>query len=93
VSGVEIVNCSNVTLVVHERTPSISIDSSHTVRITINEQHMECEIVSSKASQVTISYEKQDGNESKAFTVGEQLITKWNASKGKFETAIYDKFL
>ncbi len=40
VSGVEIVNSSNVNLVVHERTPSISIDSSHTVKITINEQHL-----------------------------------------------------
>lgn len=42
---------------------------------------------------MTVSYEKSDGNESKAFTVGEQLITKWNAKSGKFETAIYDKFL
>jgi hypothetical protein len=49
--------------------------------------------VSSKASQVTVAYEKIDGNESKAFTVGEQLITKWNAKSGKFESAIYDKFL
>lgn len=54
---------------------------------------MDCDIVSSKASQVTVSYEKSDGNESKAFTVGEQLITKWNATSGKFETTIYDKFL
>ena len=49
--------------------------------------------MSSKASQVTVAYEKSDGNESKAFTVGEQLITKWNPTSGKFETAIYDKFL
>lgn len=25
--------------------------------------------------------------------VGEQLITKWNPTKNKFETAVYDKFM
>ena len=84
VSGIEIVNSNNVTVVVHEKTPSISIDSSKVVKVSLNEANLACDIVSSHASQLTVSYEKQDGNESKVYMVGEQLITKWNATKGKF---------
>ncbi len=86
-------NSKNITVLVHERTPSISVDASKAVKITLNENHLECDIVSSQASQLTIAYEKGDGNESKAFTVGEQLITKWDANTKTFHTGVYDKFL
>lgn len=93
VSGIEIVGCKDVRVFVHERTPSISVDASQAVRVVLNEKNLECDIVSSKASELTIAYEKEDGNETKPFTVGEQFITKWNPKTSKFETAVYDKFL
>ncbi len=86
-------NSKNISVLVHERTPSISVDSSNTVKVVLNENHLECDIVSSKASQLTIAYEKGEGNESKPFTVGEQLITKWDANTKTFHTGVYDKFL
>lgn len=53
-------------------------------KVILNESNLACDIVSSKASQVTVAYEKGDGHESKPFLVGEQLITKWNPIKKVF---------
>lgn len=53
---------------------------------------MNTDIVTSKVTEVNITYEK-GGNEAKSYMVAEQLITKWNDGKKKFETVIYDKFL
>ncbi len=53
---------------------------------------MNTDIVTSKVSEINITYEK-GGNEAKSYMVAEQLITKWNPDKKKFETVIYDKFL
>lgn len=53
---------------------------------------MNTDIVTSKVTEINITYEK-DGNQAKSYMVAEQLITKWNEGKKKFETVIYDKFL
>ena len=53
---------------------------------------MNCDVLTCKVTEVNVSYEK-DGNEAKNFMVAEQLLTKWNPIKNKFETVIYDKFL
>jgi len=36
ISGVEVVGCKDVSIFVHEKTPSISIDNSQTVRLVLN---------------------------------------------------------
>lgn len=50
VSGVEIVGSKDVTVIVGEKTPSISVDTSQIVKIILNEQNLDCDVVSSKAS-------------------------------------------
>jgi hypothetical protein len=36
VSGVEIIGCKDVTVIVSERTPSISVDTSQVVKVILN---------------------------------------------------------
>ena len=93
ISGVEVINCSNVRIYVHEKTPSISADTSQSVAIVLNEQNLECDIVSSKTSELTVAYRKADQSESKAVAVSSQLVTKWDADSKQFKTTVYDKFL
>ena len=78
VSGVEVINCKNVRVYVHEKAPSISADASEGVAIILNENHLDCDVVSSKTSEMTISYRKADQSESKAVAVSSQLVTKWD---------------
>ena len=54
---------------------------------------MDLDVVSSKVSELHVSYADANGNEAKDYSVSEQLITKWNPQKKKFETNVYDKFL
>ena len=93
ISGVEVINCKNVRIYVHDRTPSISADTSESVNIILNENNLECDIVSSKTSELTVAFRKEDGSESKAELVSSQLVTKWDATEKKFKTSVYDKFL
>lgn len=93
VSGVEIINSKNVKVHVREKTPSISADTSESVNIVLNEEHLECDIVSSKTSELTVAFSKGEGNESKAVLVSSQLLTKWDPSTKQFKTSVYDKFL
>ena len=69
------------------------MDETRGASIILNEHNLESDILSTKASELTVSYEKQVGNESKAFTVASQLLTIWNPQAGKFTTTVYDKFL
>lgn len=93
VSGLEIMNCKNVTVIVKEKTPSISVDKTERAKIIINDSNLETDIVSCKASELNVYIENQKGEESKAYLISDQLITKWNPKSKKFETAVYDKFL
>ena len=93
ISGVEVINCSNVRIYVHEKTPSISADTSQSVAVVLSEQNLECDIVSSKTSELTVAYRKADQSESKAVAVSSQLVTKWDADSKQFKTTVYDKFL
>lgn len=92
-SGVEIINSKRVKVYVRERSPSISADTSESVSIILNEENLQCEIVSFKTSELTVAYTKGDGNESKATSVSAQLVTKWDPNSKQFKTAVYDKFL
>ena len=93
ISGVEVVNCKNVKIYVHEKTPSISADTSESVNIVLSEDNLQCDIVSSKTSELTVAYRKEDGSQSKAELVSSQLVTKWDPESKKFITKVYDKFL
>ena len=93
ISGVEVINSHNVRIYVHEKTPSISADTSDSVNIVLNEDHLECDIVSSKTSELTVAYRKADASETKAALVSSQLVTKWDPSSKQFKTQVYDKFL
>jgi len=86
-------NCKNVTVIVREKTPSISVDKTEKAKIILNENYLETDIVSCKASELNIFYESDKGEESKAYLVSDQLITKWNPKSKKFETSVYDTFL
>lgn len=87
------VHCKNVKVYVHEKTPSISADASESINVILNEANLDCDIVSSKTSELTVAYRKEDGSESKAVLVSSQLVTKWDADSKQFKTAVYDKFL
>ena len=78
ISGIEVINCKKVRIYVHEKTPSISADTSEGVAIILNENNLECDIVSSKTSELTIAYRKADQSESKAVAVSSQIVTKWD---------------
>lgn len=93
ISGVEVINCKNVRVYVHEKTPSISADSSESVAVVLNEDNLECDIVSSKTTELTVSYRQADKSESKAVPVSSQLVTKWDPESKTFKTSVYDKFL
>ena len=93
ISGVEVINCKGVRVYVHEKTPSISADASESVAVVLNEDNLECDIVSSKTTELTVSYRKADKSESKAVPVSSQLVTKWDADSKQFKTSVYDKFL
>ena len=86
ISGIEVINCKKVRIYVHEKTPSISADTSEGVAIILNENNLECDIVSSKTSELTIAYRKADQSESKAVAVSSQLVTKWDAESKTFKT-------
>lgn len=92
VSGLEIMNGENLQIYVKESSPSIAIDKCQKVRVVLNEANMNCEIISSKVTELNLSYDSH-GNEAKDQMVSEQLITRWNPQKRKYETTIYDKFL
>jgi adenylyl cyclase-associated protein len=62
ISGIEVMNCKDVQIFVKEKTPSVSVDKTERCRVILNENNLECDIVSSKASELNISYEKSDGN-------------------------------
>jgi hypothetical protein len=63
------------------------------VNIVLNAEDLECEIVSSKASELTVAYLNAEGNESKAFLVSSQIATKWDPKIQNFKTTVYDKFI
>ncbi len=86
-------NCSNIKLQILEKSPSISVDKSSKVKVILNGEHRECDIVSSKATELKIVYTNEKNEASKDFNVCEQLITKWNPESGKFESKIYDTFM
>lgn len=93
VSGVELMNSKNLTVVIKEKTPSVSVDKCDRVNLLLNEINIETDIVSCRASELNVSFEKSNGEESKPQLISDQLITKWNAHAQKFETKVYDKFL
>ena len=93
ISGVEVINCKGVRVYIHEKTPSISADASESVAVVLNEDNLECDIVSSKTTELTVSYRKSDKSESKAVPVSSQLVTKWDPESKQFKTSVYDKFL
>lgn len=74
ISGVEVVSCKNVRIIVQQRTPSISADTSESVSIILNEENLECEIISSKTSEMSVAYMKGDGSESKASTDRKSVV-------------------
>lgn len=76
-------NCNNVQLIVKGQTPSISVDKTEKATITLNEDNLATDIVSSKTSELNIYYEK-DEKTSKGYFVGEQVITTWNPASKKF---------
>lgn len=92
ISGLEIMNCEDIEIFIKGSSPSVAIDKCQKVRLVLNEHNMNCEIISSKVTQLNLSYES-NGNEGKDQMVSEQLITRWNPNTKKYETAIYDKFL
>lgn len=50
VSGVELMNSKGLTVVIKEKTPSVSIDKCDKVNLLLNETNMETDIVSCRAS-------------------------------------------
>jgi adenylyl cyclase-associated protein len=92
VSGVEVMNGEGLEIRVTGHSPSVSIDKCQRVRVVLNEDFMNTDIVTAKISEVNVTYEK-NGNEAKAAMIPEQLITKWNPAKRKFDTVVYDKFM
>jgi len=40
ISGIEVINCKRVRVYVHEKTPSISADTSESVAIVLNENNL-----------------------------------------------------
>ena len=54
-------NCHNVNLQIKDKSPSVSVDKCSKVRIILNEANLNCDIVSSKATELNITYIK-DGN-------------------------------
>lgn len=83
-------NCESITIVVRGYSPSVSVDKCEKVRLILNEDNLACDIVTSKVTELTITYLKQNGDEAKDFVVSEQLVTKWNPNAKQFETKVYD---
>lgn len=50
----------------------------------LNENNIDADIVSCKASELNVTYEKANGEQSKAHLISDQLITKWNPKTNKF---------
>ena len=78
-------NSKNVSVVIKEKTPSISVDKSQKVNLLINESNIDnTDIVSCRAQELNVSIEKSHGEETKQHLISDQLITKWNPKSGKF---------
>jgi hypothetical protein len=86
-------NSKNLTVVIKEKTPSVSVDKCDGVNLLLNEINIDTDIVSCRASELNVSFDKSNGEESKPQLISDQLITKWNVKTQKFETKVYDKFL
>ena len=50
-------NGENIQIYVKGSSPSIAIDQCQKVRVILNDQNMNCEIISSKVTQLNLSYE------------------------------------
>ena len=83
-SGLELMNSKNLTLVVREKTPSISVDKSERVNLLLNDHNIDTDIVSCKASELNVTGLDSKGEESKPHLISDQLITKWNPKTKKF---------
>lgn len=87
-------NSKSVNLRILGFSPSISIDKSEKIYVVLNGQNKNTDIVSSKVTQLNISYTlNENGDIAKNQTVPEQIKTRWNEEKKKFENVVYDTFL
>ena len=84
ISGVEIMNGSDIIVFIKGNAPSVSVEKCKKVRVLLNEQNLGCDVVTSKVSEFSVSYKKENGDEAKDFVVSEQLITSWNPAKKNF---------
>ena len=55
-------NCENITIVVRGHSPSVSIDKCEKVRLILNEDNLACDIVTSKVTELSITYIKKNGD-------------------------------
>lgn len=69
------------------------MDKCDRVSLLLNEINIDTDIVSCRAGELNVSFEKSNGEETKQQLISDQLITKWNTKINKFETKVYDKFL
>ena len=57
ISGVEVMNGENIRVYVKGHSPSIAIDKCQRVGVTLNSENMNCEIISSKVTELNLNYE------------------------------------
>jgi adenylyl cyclase-associated protein len=92
VSTVEAVNTKNLTIQAQNHAPSIVLDKSEYVKVYLA-KNLETDIVSSKVTELNVSYLQEDDDFAKEFPVTEQFITKWDSKAKKFVTKPLDIFM
>mmetsp|Transcript_27028 Transcript_27028/g.23931 ORF Transcript_27028/g.23931 Transcript_27028/m.23931 type:complete len:107 (-) Transcript_27028:207-527(-) len=92
IAGVEAVNIKNLTIQITDHTPQITVDKSEGVKVYLGKR-LETDIVSSKVTELNISYLQEDGEFAKETPVTEQFVTRWSDKQGKFVTEPLEMFM
>jgi len=91
-SNVEVLHSKSVEVFCQESCPSMSVDASESIKVTLSKD-LNTEIISSKVSELNVTRLNDAGEYEKDFPVTEQFSTKWDAEKGTFVTTPMNLFL
>jgi len=92
VSTVEAVRCENLTIQCTIHAPSVSLDNCQYVKLYLA-TNVETDIVSTKVTELNVSYIEKDDEYAKETPITEQFITRWDPKVKRFVTKPLELFM
>ena len=92
ISTVEIINSKNIIIYCLDSAPGINIDNCFSVKIYLAKER-NVDIITSKSSDVNITYIQDDGSYAKDTPITTQFITQYDYEQNKFITKPYEMFI